>query len=315
MQLTIEDICNLSNTNRFLRCSCSLVFYSLTLFLLWGCANPGPPSIESALQDDINALLEQQLKDGEIAEWSIPEEQNLTRNLAVFLTCTEEKRLCRYYYTVQILSGRPQMKVFGRSCRNYMGNWEAVSWDRATNPHMHEKIRKRYLALKGLGSNLPPADYSKATSDGLPPLLIKNLKRAEKKHNLPLGRMVEKASQTNRLNPLLVHAVVNTESAYNPKAKSHVGAIGLMQLMPATARELRVNPYDPEDNLDGGSRYLRQQLDRPGIKGNVALALAAYNAGYGNVTKHGYKVPPFKETQNYVKKILALYDSSGQPNN
>lgn len=100
----------------------------------------------------------------------------------------------------------------------------------------------------------------------------------------------------------LVRAVIQVESAFNPKAVSSKGAIGLMQLMPATAKDLGVtDPFDPEQNIRGGVTYLKQLLDRFDHK--VELALAAYNAGMGNVEKHGNTVPPFKETQNYVNKI------------
>lgn len=101
--------------------------------------------------------------------------------------------------------------------------------------------------------------------------------------------------------PLFVR-LVQQESAWNPNAVSHKGAIGLAQLMPGTAQLLGVNPRDPQENLDGGARYLRQQYQK---FGSWRLALAAYNAGPGAVERHG-GVPPYRETQNYVRVILGL---------
>jgi soluble lytic murein transglycosylase-like protein len=110
------------------------------------------------------------------------------------------------------------------------------------------------------------------------------------------------------IDPDLFIRLVEAESSFRPDAQSSVGAYGLTQLMPGTAAELGVDPSDPIQNLRGGARYLRQQLDR---FEDPALALAAYNAGPGNVRKYG-GVPPFQETQDYVSKILGDYAGPGR---
>ncbi len=121
--------------------------------------------------------------------------------------------------------------------------------------------------------------------------------------------MIADAAYRNHVDEKLVHAVIQTESAYNPSAVSRAGAVGLMQLMPDTARRYGVmNRSDPVQNIDGGTKYLKDLLSM--FHYNLGLAVAAYNAGEGAVMKYNYSIPPYRETQNYVRQVLARYNQS-----
>lgn len=118
--------------------------------------------------------------------------------------------------------------------------------------------------------------------------------------------IIAKAASDYQIDEKLLHAVIQAESAYHAQAVSSAGAVGLMQLMPDTARRYGVRDRtDPEQNINGGTRYLRDLLAM--FNSNLTLAVAAYNAGEGAVKKYNNSIPPYPETRNYVKQVLALY--------
>ncbi len=144
--------------------------------------------------------------------------------------------------------------------------------------------------------------YEKPRSGGRAPSLAKIKARIRK-----YSPYIASAARRYHLDPDLIHAVILAESAYQPRARSPKGAIGLMQLMPQTARRLGVNnPWDPKQNIRGGAAYLRSLLDR--YQGDLKLALAAYNAGENAVERYGKVVPPYKETMLFVKKVKEFMD-------
>ena len=152
-------------------------------------------------------------------------------------------------------------------------------------------------------SNLRPADPGGVKSYAVPKT---SAVRATRYVTLERSRMYDdlivEHARMNGVRTDLVRAVMQVESGFNPSARSAKGAMGLMQLMPETARLYGVsNPYNPAENVRAGVKYIRALLDR--YEGNEELALAAYNAGPGAVDKHGQNVPPYKETRNYVAQI------------
>ncbi len=136
------------------------------------------------------------------------------------------------------------------------------------------------------------------------------------RRNTPISQQdvdsaIEQAAARHNVDPNLVRSVIKVESNFNPNAVSRKGAMGLMQLMPSTARSLHVsNPFDPQQNVDAGVRHLKKLLESYG--GNIKLSLAAYNAGAGAVARSS-GVPHFSETQNYVRRITELYYGGSQP--
>jgi len=130
--------------------------------------------------------------------------------------------------------------------------------------------------------------------------------------NALVDSLIVESSARHGVDPLLIYSIMHQESSFKQRALSYKGASGLMQLMPATARRFGVtNIFDPRQNVEGGTRYMRWLLDR--FRGDVRLALAGYNAGEGAVDKYGWRVPPYSETQNYVRRIFARYSLIRDP--
>jgi len=142
-------------------------------------------------------------------------------------------------------------------------------------------------------------------------VMIMREKRILFQANLDVSKydeLINKAANKFKLDSALIKAIIKAESNFNHLAVSRVGAQGLMQLMPKTASSMNVeDSFHPEKNIEGGARYLRYLLNT--YKGNLDLALAAYNAGEKAVAKYNYNIPPYRETQNYVKRVYSFYKS------
>lgn len=185
-------------------------------------------------------------------------------------------------------------------------------WDRGTADRRRAKRRRhvRTAVLAAAMSSAPMARPFLAIfpSARLAPQVDVTTKFVVVPANEAYDEIIEEAAIEYEVDPALIRAVMQAESAFHPYAVSRAGAEGLMQLMPALADEMGVSDsFDPRENIMGGVRYLKRLLDYH--HGNLDLALASYNAGPGNVERYG-GVPPFRETRNYVKTIKAIYKRS-----
>jgi hypothetical protein len=207
------------------------------------------------------------------------------------------------HYTDTHPKNRPTIKLYPKSTSSSSKGVKIYRFvDERGVIHLTDNPNKdsRYRLIYQGGGNLP--SFSDYVYSGIKP----SPKLHRKYQNY--RQLVKEVANYTRLEPALLHAVIQTESAYNPRAVSPKGAVGLMQLMPATAKRFGVTDRtDATSNLYGGARYLRYLLRL--FNNNLNLALAGYNAGENAVIRYGHKIPPYRETKNYVKKVTALYKS------
>lgn len=171
-----------------------------------------------------------------------------------------------------------------------------------------KKIAKQVEAGRSTaaGEAMPGYNGVMAGSYGAPPAHVQVSGSMRERQVQLSGRINAEINRVGGIEPHFVHAVISTESSYKPDARSHAGAMGLMQMMPGTAKRFGVtDAYDVEQSVRGGSTYLKWLLNEFGQ--SKELASAGYNAGEGNVKKYGRRIPPFKETQAYVPKVISYY--------
>lgn len=189
--------------------------------------------------------------------------------------------------------------AMGRASSNASGGAFVLHLDSVRSPNAAETYTVGQPPADGVAVALSPAATSPAAAGSTAALPTKV------NSSVPYASLFNEAGERHEVDPALLAAVAQIESAFDPAAISPAGAQGLMQFMPATAGEMGVDSFDPSSAVDGAARYLRRELDR---FGSVDLALAAYNAGAGAVQRYG-GVPPFAETQRYVDKVLNALES------
>lgn len=216
--------------------------------------------------------------------------------------------------TLRILMDINSLQTFG-AVQTY-SELDGASSD-LFNSMLEDTLGKSSASGSLLGTMSPPRSlfYNGTNTvfepSTLPVSLSRTLKVEQLKNTANYGEQYEEiirqAADEYNLPDSLLSSIIQHESNFNPNSVSRAGAEGLMQLMPGTAKFLGVtNSFDPVENIKGGAKYLRQMLNQ--FNGNIEHALAAYNAGPGNVRKYG-GIPPFKETQNYVQKVLNTFNS------
>ena len=212
----------------------------------------------------------------------------------------------RLIYRNDLPSRKPQARISTASYGTRLYYWSVVEkrWKRVPRP-----TQRAMDAARSAAAEVSEYVAAQPASEGKPAAEVnpnyRALVRGRAVSSTEVDSVIETAAARHNVDANLVRAMIKVESNFNPRAVSRKGAMGLMQLMPATARSLRVsNPFDPEQNVEAGVRHLKGLLEN--YHGDVALSLAAYNAGAGAVSRSG-GVPRYRETRNYVRQITQLY--------